>query len=428
MTEPKPQNQSPMKNLIWLWPVLVAALGLAGFALFLANAATPVPASWGTDGGARNTAAQWLSILIESLISPVIICLLGTLIINRRPGHRIGRLLIALSVLVALNTFILEWVVYGHFTSAERVPGTAVVAWVGNWLWVTLLSLLILIVSLFPDGRYPTRIGGWLLSGTLFLFAVPMLAMAMVGTPLESVFQIDNPFVADQPQAFYDFMFSLGIAALPVAVLAALLSAVTRFRRGQGRERQQMKWLLAGAALMALMILAGLVIVFGLDNAYGGLLINAALLGPMLGVGIALLRHQLYDIDVIIRRTLQYTLLTSLLALVYFGSVVLLQTLFGLAAGEQSPLIIVISTLVIAALFTPLRRRAQAFTDRRFYRQKYDAEQILARFGQTARDETDLAALQRELLHVVQETMQPEMVSVWLKPRKDSIRNDARNV
>jgi hypothetical protein len=419
MIETEHSSQSLTRRLIWLWPMLVAGLGLAGFTLFLANANTPVPASWGTDGGARNSAAQWLSILIESFISPVIICSLGTLIINRRPGHRIGRLLIALGVLIALNTFVVEWVVYGYFTSAERVPGTAVVAWVGNWLWVVLLSLLILIVALFPNGRYPSRAWGWLLGVALTLFVIPITVASMVGTPLASVFQVDNPFVTNHPQAFYDAMFNLGIVALLVAVLAALTSAVTRFRRSQGRKRQQMKWLLAGAALMALMILVGLAIVFGLDNAYGGLLVNAAVLGPMLGVGIALLRHQLYDIDVIIRRTLQYTLLTGLLALVYFGSVVLLQTLFGLAAGEQSPLIIVISTLIIAALFSPLRRRAQLFIDHRFYRQKYDAEKILARFAQTARDETDLAALQRELLRVVRDTMQPETVSLWLKPWRD---------
>jgi len=416
MIELQHSSQSLARRLIWLWPILVAGLGLAAFALFLVNAATPVPASWGTDAGARNTVAQWLSTLQQSVISPVIICFLGTLILHRRPGHRIGRLLVALGIVSALNIYVLEWAVYGYYTTGERLIGTAVAAWMGNWLWVFLMGLLILIVALFPNGRYPTRTGGWLLSISLCLFAVPMLAGAMVGTPLESVFQIDNPFVADHPQAFYDFVFILGTIALPAAILAALASAVIRFRRSQGRERQQMKWLLAGAALMALLTIAGMAIVFGLDNAYGGLLVNAALLGPMLGVGIALLRHQLYDIDIIIRRTLQYTLLTGLLALVYFGSVLLLQTLFDLVIGSRSPVIIVISTLIIAALFAPLRERAQTFIDRRFYRQKYDAQQILAHFTQTARDETDLDALQKELLHVVQETMQPSKASIWLKP------------
>ena len=195
-----------------------------------------------------------------------------------------------------------------------------------------------------------------------------------------------------------------------------MASLFVRFRRADPVERSQLKWLLyAGGVFLIVYAGAGFA-----SNLSGNDLFEIALLLSILSlpaaIAIAILRYRLYDINVVIRKTLVYTAVTALLALVYFGSVVLLQRLVSVLTGiEQSPLAVVVSTLAIAALFTPLRRRIQDAVDRRFYRKKYDAQQVLAQFALTARDETDLDPLLGELTRVVQETMQPEGVSVWLK-------------
>jgi hypothetical protein len=214
-----------------------------------------------------------------------------------------------------------------------------------------------------------------------------------------------------------NLQFVLGVPVALVTVVLVLYAQAYRYRRVYSAvEKQQVKWFVFGMAL--LLVELAIVALVPPDEAslYLQDLFGLVLLVIPISIGIAILRYRLWDIDVIIRKTLVYTVLTALLALVYFGSVVLLQRLFGTVTGvEQSPLALVVSTLVIAALFTPLRRRIQAWIDRRFFRMKYDAEQVLARFALTARDETDLDALTAEFARVVEETMQPERVSVWIK-------------
>jgi hypothetical protein len=212
--------------------------------------------------------------------------------------------------------------------------------------------------------------------------------------------------------AVSDWVLKLGGPMLLVAGLGAVISLFVRFRRARGDERQQIKWFASAAALT----LAWIIVAeeqSGEIVALSGLLVIASI--PV-ATGIAILRYRLYDIDRIINRTLVYGLLTATLVALYFGAIVVLQRVFVVLTGQQSTLAVVASTLLIAALFTPLRRRIQGFIDRRFYRRKYDARKTLEAFSAKLRDETNLDALSDDLVEVVRETMQPAHVSLWLRP------------
>ena len=266
---------------------------------------------------------------------------------------------------------------------------------------VGLFSTAFLFLCLFPNGRFFLKhlryAAGFWVGYTLFWLPFPQL----------------NPHRTSS------------IWPLLIFVAVICVGVVTQFIRYQymvnANEKQQAKWVIAGfiAANLGLFIVALLI---GFSNTRSTALISFTIL--LLGLAsifipltiiVALLRYRLFDIDVIIRKTLVYGVLSGLLALVYFGLVILLQSVFDSVSGKQSPLIIVLSTLIIAALFAPLRQRVQAFIDRRFYRKKYDAQQILAQFARTARDEVDMEALTAELQHVIQETLQPEQIAIWYR-------------
>jgi hypothetical protein len=198
---------------------------------------------------------------------------------------------------------------------------------------------------------------------------------------------------------------------LGVVVIGAVASVVVRFRRSRGIERQQMKWFVYAVAPVLVMPIEDY-----LPGIISSVALGAVLIGLPAAIGVAVLRYRLYDIDVLINRTLVYGSLTALLVTVYVGSIVVLQAVFRSLTGQDSQLTIVASTLAIAALSNPLHRRIQAFVDRRFYRRKYDAAKTVAAFSARLRDETDLAELNEELLAVVRETMQPAHVSLWLRP------------
>jgi hypothetical protein len=197
--------------------------------------------------------------------------------------------------------------------------------------------------------------------------------------------------------------------------VASAISLIVRARHASSEQRQQIKWLAyGGAVVVGTILVSGFVSIWSVTVSIG--IISVALLGIPLFTGIAIVRHRLYDIDILINRTLVYGTLTAMLVLVYFGGVALLQSALRGLTGQESTLAVVASTLLIAAIFSPLRRRIQGFIDRRFYRSKYDVRKTLEAFSAKLRDETDLNALSDDLVGVVRETMQPEHVSLWLRP------------
>jgi len=290
-------------------------------------------------------------------------------------------------------------------------PGLSALRYLNDREGALSWQLFFILLYVFPNGRFVPRWTRWLLPIWLGLQFIP------------GVFQNTFGFVI----------------VLPLVFIAIGSQVYRYFWRSDPVQRQQTKWVLA--------VVSGLLtmfpfMIFVLPNlqTYFGQASGAALLLTMLilvvvnglfslfpiAIGIAILRYRLWDIDLIIRRTLQYSLLSGLLALTYFGLIIVLQSAFTALTGQRdNPFITVISTLAIAALFFPLRKRAQDFIDRRFYRKKYDAAKVIADFAATARDETDLDKLTARLVEVVEETMQPESVTLWLRPTADRGRQTA---
>jgi hypothetical protein len=296
-------------------------------------------------------------------------------------------------------------------------------SWLADWIWALGLGLILVFLPLFfPDGRPPSRRWrpvAWLGGLSIGLISVPIPILTW---PERGMAVLRGGGIGDEDPAWLVALVEAGFPLMLLAGLAAVISLFVRFHRARGDEQQQIKWFASAAALT----FAWIFVFEQLGIAEGGVLeaiaaVSSLVLIPSIPIstGIAILRYRLYDIDRIVNRALVYAALTASLVLVYLGGVVSLQYAFRALAGGNSQLAIVASTLVIAALFNPLRLRIQAFIDRRFYRKKYDAAKVLAEFGSKLRDETDLDRLTPELLGVVRETMQPAHVSLWLRPPQD---------
>ena len=346
----------------------------------------------------------------------------GALIATRQPQNLVGWIMLVAGFALGVTVLTSSYVDLSISQPRGRLPGTEWVTWFAQWIWVAgFAPALTFLLLLFPNGRLPS--GRWRLVGWLAVAAMVMLGCGMAFTPGPFV---DYPRVTN-PLGFAPLEGSLlegggvGWLVLPVSVVLSASSMVVRFRRATGEERQQIKWFALAAAFAAVGWVA-ITLAYATDEGTenpllvaGELLQLLSFLGLALAVGIAVLKYRLYDIDLIINRALVYGPLSAMLALIYVGGVVGMQAVFRALTGQVSTLAIVASTLAIAALFNPLRRRVQAFVDRHFYRSKYDAAKTLEAFSARLRDETDLAALNDDLVGVVRETMQPAHVSLWMR-------------
>jgi hypothetical protein len=384
---------------------LPVAIGMAAVAMALAAAALDAAQS-------RASREDLFGAPLITLVSVPAYAAVGALVLRRHPNHAVGWIFLVSAVVEASNELARQYASLALFTVPE-LPAGIWVGWYASWVWfVEIVLLAVALPVLFPTGRVAEprwRAVLWLGAAALALMVVS--AMTNPG-PLEGLPAVANPLGTEA-------LRPLGIAAfvlLAGAIVGALASALSRFRRTAGVERQQMKWLVYAMSLFALTFIGGALLTEQgrRANALVELAIVVAVIAVPVAAGVAILRYRLYDIDVIINRTLVYGATVATLSAGYFIGLVALQALLRPLAGG-SELAIAAATLGAVGLFQPLRSRIQRAVDRRFYREKYDAERTLDAFAMRLRAELDLEALRGDLLQIVNDTVQPAHASIWLR-------------
>ncbi len=377
---------------------------MAGF--WIANFGTPAEFAFGN----RTTP---LLLALDGVVFSVV----GWMIAKRRQGHSVGWICLAIGLSLCLNTLSTEYAIYSVLTNPGSLPLGEFAAWVGNWSWVWAIGLMACVLVLhFSDGRLPgpgwrpvlwSGVGGMVLATTLF---------AVVPGPLESIQWVDNPFGLDGARPFIEYL-SFGFAVLAVSVLAAAWSIRSRFVRASAETRTQIKWFAASTSLVAASYVGQFLYSIATGTLDGGSgthrwfqTLTIAMFGALAAsIAIAVLKYRLYDIDRIISRTVSYTVVIALLAAIYVGLVTAIGSQF------EGSLSVAASTLAVAALFNPLRKRVQRWVDRHFNRSAYDTEQVMDEFAGSLRDEVDVDDVVDGWVEVVEETMQPSSVGVWVR-------------
>jgi hypothetical protein len=370
-----------------------------------------------------------LNAVIAISFSPV-----GAIIAPRLPPRNpIGWLFCAIGFFGAMRLFTAEYAIATLLAAPGSLlgalPGEAL-AWVSSWVWVIHFGPFIFLALLFPDGRLPSP--RWRPFAALVVLVVLGGAVAVALWPGTAARfdSVTSPLGIEVAANVINPVETI----LYALALTAAASLLVRLIRSTGIERQQVKWFAFAVGILAISTTLAYVISEAMDVQWLGwissVLVIVSLVSLPVAMSVAILRYKLYQIDSLINRTLVYGSLTAVLALVYFCAIVLLQRVLVVLTGQESTLAVVASTLLIAALFTPLRRSIQSFIDRRFYRRKYDTTKTLEAFAAQLRNETDLDALSDELVSVVRETMQPEHASLWLRPpgRREPHESEVKDV
>ena len=393
-------------RLAWVswWLTLLFEVGFIGLAA----------ANWGNDPYQRDTVSGWELVVTLAVVVVVFqsMATIGVLIVRRDPGNAVGWLFCASPLLMMAGNFFTAYAEYVLNTNPGTLPGGV---WAGalGWAWVVGLTLFAMFVFLlFPDGHLPSRrwrpiawVGG---VSFVCLWVGALLSPGRLDSPLQ---RFHKPVGIDQLQ-----YLQVAIIALPMLIAAGVVAVVVRYRRGNLVERAQLRWFVVAVCfLVAFTVVTALI-----EGITGATLPDFVFLCVLwlvpASVGIAILRYRLYEIDVIIQKTLVYTALAATLSLVYLGGISLTTWMFRSVTGQSSALAVTLSTLAVAAAFQPLRTRIQRTVDHRFYRRKYDSTRTLEAFNGRLREQIDLDALCSEVIGVATETLQPSHAGLWLRP------------
>ncbi|MFL6105956.1 MAG: hypothetical protein ACJ72L_03260 [Marmoricola sp.] len=343
----------------------------------------------------------------------------GALVARRMPGNKVGWVFCGIGLALSLGDGVYQYADQVLHGSATGLPGGTETAVLQNALVPPVFGLLAVALMIFPDGRLPSRRWWPAVAAALVGGVLTFVGYTLRPGELDSPFEVvRNPFGVPGTYTLWNNVASFGWPTMAVGSVLAAFAMRSRLRRSHGLERLQLKWVAFAASVAGILLAVNVVTFFWLGNGGALNLIRIGALGIAFSVipvaaGVAILRYRLYDIDVVINRTLVYAALTATLAGVYVGSILLLQlALSTFTAG--SGLAVAASTLATAALVRPARARIQQLVDRRFFRRKFDSARTLERFGAHVRSEVDLDAVAAELREVVAETMQPAHLTLWV--------------